>query len=177
MMSILRELFAKPFNFDHRKSSTAVEKEQLKEAIRKLKKNDVVRIREGYRPVLTQADFDACDQRTPWPAARLVEEEMDRIEAYIRPIFDEAGFPFGARSSLVRKNVELAWVQQKGVIHQFVFGNLNLPEFFDIGRSFHGLILFEQTRKNKDRHGKTDWIGVQSQWRYGRFKPVFGEGT
>lgn len=179
-MSILKELFLRPVGLardQHRRSSTTIEKEHLKEAIRNLKEYDILKIKEAYRPVLTQADFDACDQKTPWPAVRLVEDEMDRIEAYLRPIFEEVGFPFTARSYLVRKNVELAWAQQKGVIHQSVFGCLKLPEFFDIQRSFHGLLLFEQTRKHKDRHGKIDWIGVQSQWRYGRFKPEFGEGA
>ncbi|WP_299501364.1 hypothetical protein [uncultured Roseobacter sp.] len=179
MISILRELFTRPYGLardHHLRSSTATESTQLKAAIQSLKDYDVDRIKEKYSPLLTQADLDDCDQRTPWPSVRLIEDELDRIETYLRPIFVEAGFPFEARSLLVRNSVDLAWARGKGTIHQEVFGNLELPEFFDLGRNIHGLLLFEQTRKHKDRHGKTDWIGMQSQWRYGRFKPVFGEG-
>ena len=178
MINILRDLFTRPHGLardHHRRSSTTTENAQLKAAIQNFKDYGVVRVKEEYCPVLTQADLDACDQRTPWPSVRLVEDELDRIEAYLRPIFVEAGFPFEARSFLVRKNVDLAWAQGKGTIHQAVFGKLELPEFFDLRRNIHGLLLFEQTRKHKDRHGKIDWIGVQSKWRYGRFKPVFGE--
>lgn len=180
MMNILRDLFTRPHGLardHHRRSSTTTENAQLKAAMQSLKDYGVIRIKEEYSPILTQADLDSCDQRTPWPSVRLVEEEMDLLEAYLRPIFVEAEFPFEVRSYLVRKNVELAWAQQNGVIHQSVFSNFDLPEFFDLRRSFHGLILFEQTRKHKDRHGKIDWIGVQSNWRYGRFKPVFREGA
>jgi len=180
MMSILRDLFTRPYGLardHHRQSSTTTEKMQLDAANQNLKDYGVIRIKDEYSPVLQQADLDACDQRTPWPSVRLIEDELDRIEAYLRPIFMEAGFPFGARSFLVRKNVELVWAQGKGTIHQAVFGNLDLPEFFDLHRDFHGLLLFEKTRKHRDRHGKVEWIGVQSQWRYGRFKPVFGEGA
>lgn len=180
MMSILRDLFTRPYGLardHHRQSSTTTEKMQLKAAIQSLKDYDVVRIKEKYNPVLTQADLDNCDQRTPWPSVRLIEGELDRIEAYLSPIFLEAGFPFEARSLLVRNSVDLAWARGKGTIHQEVFGNLELPEFFDLRRNTHGLLLFERTRKHKNRHGKTEWIGLQSQWRYGHFKPAFGEGV
>jgi len=137
-----------------------------------LKRFDLDRIVDGYRPVLTQKSLKSVDWKAPWPTVRLVEQERTKIAYYLRDHWNEAGFP-EKPVFLIRVGMEKVWSKLQGRIHQRVFSRLDLPPFFDLKRDRHGLIMFEMTLKDTDQYGHEEWIGVQSKWIYGRNPPVF----
>ncbi|MDA7966218.1 hypothetical protein [Ruegeria sp.] len=142
---------------------------QFEEAMKQL---DLDRIVQGYKPKLAQRALDAVDWKTPWPSADLIEQERSLIARYLEAHWDRAKFP-ERPGFIVRAGMEKVWAKLQGRIHQHVFGQLDLPLFFDLTRDPAGLVMFEMTYRDTDRHGREQWIGRQSKWIYGRTPPAF----
>lgn len=167
-----KEMFNRMMNDIRRsKGKAAALRDQIREAANRL---DVEKAVSEYRPGITQEDLNAADWNKPWPSVALIEEEQVRIAHYLLPIWQGARFPQTTRY-FVRINTEKVWLELQGRLHQKVFGELDLPPFFDLNRDPNGLIMFEMTRHDTDHYGQEEWIGVRSRWIYGRNPPQLSD--
>lgn len=167
-MSGLWNALMAPGRAMHRRAERMKEQQQQFDAA--LKNLDLDRIVEGYESRLTQKSLNSADWETPRPTVELIEHERARIAQYLQRHWNKAGFP-EQPVFLIRAGMEKVWVKLQGRIHQYVFGRLDLPPFFDLSRDPNGLIMFEMTRHDTDHYGNEEWIGVNSRWIYGRNPP------
>lgn len=118
----------------------------------------------SYTPQLSQEQVNAVLWTEPEPVARLLAEELTRIDEVVTSLVKSAGFPLDTQEKRAREILEQIWLDSWKPFERKAFGDLVLPHYFEFK---YGHLSYEaiSTARRDGTYGRC-YVGENTGHKY-----------